>query len=251
MGTTAAASPTVGTKASPSLPGRRYDHYFFSSLALLILATVFYGFAHTYYLAGVFHAPLPSAIIHVHGAVFTLWILLLVTQTSLVAAGRVDIHKRLGIGGFLLGCAMVIIGVTAATNSLVLGLHGTVERAQAFYLVPLSSMAIFAALLFFSFRARRDPAAHKRLICIATINMLLAAIVRWPVPYLNHHIPRAMWFEFLFIAAIAAYDVWSTHKIHRATLWAGAFVIVVQELALPIGVSAPWQAFAAWVRTHA
>jgi len=47
------------------LPGRRYDHYFFSGMALLMLATVFEGFARTYYLAGVFHAPLPSLIIHV------------------------------------------------------------------------------------------------------------------------------------------------------------------------------------------
>jgi hypothetical protein len=249
MATAAAAPHSARTNTSP-LPGRRYDHYFFSAVSLLMLGTVFYGFARTYYLAGVFRAPLPSALIHIHGAVFTLWILLLVTQTSLVAAGRVDIHKRLGIAGFLLGCAMVALGVAAATDSLVRGVHGTAVAAQAFYLVPMSSMAIFATLLFFAFRARRNPAEHKRLICIATSNMLLAAIVRWPVPYVHRHLPRAMLVEFLFIAAIAAYDLWSTHKIHRATLWAGALVIVVQELALPVGMSAPWQAFAAWVRTH-
>jgi len=76
-------------------PGRRYDHYFFSGMALLLLAAVFEGFARTYYLAGVFHAPLPSLIIHLHGAAVTCWILLLVTQTSLVSAGRVDIHRWL------------------------------------------------------------------------------------------------------------------------------------------------------------
>lgn len=85
-------------------------------MALLILATVFLGFAHSYYLAGVFHAPLPSRIIHIHGTIFSCWILLLITQTSLVAAGRTDIHRRLGIAGFLLACLMVVVGVLAAAN---------------------------------------------------------------------------------------------------------------------------------------
>src|SRR5712671_4977973 len=96
---TAIAHPSNPTKPSIGLPGRRYDHLFFSAMALLILATVFVGFARTYYLAGVFHAPLPSLVIHLHGAAFSCWILLLVTQTSLVSAGRVDIHRRLGMAG--------------------------------------------------------------------------------------------------------------------------------------------------------
>ena len=96
---TVVARPSSLATPAPVLPGRRFDHFFFSSMALLMLATVFVGFAPTYYLTGVFRAPLPSLIIHLHGAAFSCWILLLVTQTSLVSAGRVDIHRRLGIGG--------------------------------------------------------------------------------------------------------------------------------------------------------
>ncbi len=115
---TAVVCPSSPTKPEIGLPGRRYDHLFFSAMALLMLGTVFVGFAHTYYLAGVFHAPLPSLIIHLHGAAFSCWILLLVTQTSLVSAGRVDIHRRLGVASFLLACLMIILGVLAATDSL-------------------------------------------------------------------------------------------------------------------------------------
>ncbi|MHB8677930.1 MAG: hypothetical protein ACYDCE_15915, partial [Candidatus Acidiferrales bacterium] len=71
---------------------RRFEHLFFSGMSLVILAVVFRGFARTYFLAGVFRAPLPSILVHIHGAAFTCWILLLVAQTSLVSAGRVDIH---------------------------------------------------------------------------------------------------------------------------------------------------------------
>lgn len=50
---------------------RRFENLFFSGTAMLILATVFPGFARSYYLAGVFKAPLPSLVIHIHGAVFS------------------------------------------------------------------------------------------------------------------------------------------------------------------------------------
>ncbi len=60
--------------APSSAPGRRYDHIFFSGMALLILVTVFIGFARSYYLAGVFQAPLANRLVHIHGAAFTCWI---------------------------------------------------------------------------------------------------------------------------------------------------------------------------------
>src|SRR5258708_20195133 len=80
---TTVANPSSSAKSAIDLPGRRYDHRFFSVMGLLMLATVFIGFARTYYLAGVFRAPLPSLIIHLHAPAFTSSILFLVTQTSL------------------------------------------------------------------------------------------------------------------------------------------------------------------------
>src|SRR5205085_5182898 len=78
----------------------RLDKYFFPGMALLMLATVFFGFARSYFLAGVFRAPLPNWLIHLHGAAFSSWILWLVVQTSLVATNHVDVHRKLGLLGF-------------------------------------------------------------------------------------------------------------------------------------------------------
>ncbi len=47
--------------------------------------------------------------------------------------------------------------------------------------------------------------------------------------------PRAALVTFVFLFMLAAYDVWSTRKIHRAILWAGAFLIFVYEIRLRIG----------------
>jgi hypothetical protein len=124
---------------------------------------------------GGFHAPLPSLIIHLHGAAFSCWILLLVTQTWLVAAGRVDIHRRLGIAGFLLAALMVILGILAATDSLVREAGPAGRDPKFFYIIPLTDMLIFATLIFFAMRARSNPPAHKRFIFVGTTALLIAA----------------------------------------------------------------------------
>jgi len=198
-----------------------------------------------------FHAPLPSLIIHLHGAAFTCWILLLVTQTSLVSAGRVDIHRRLGIAGFLLACLMVILGVLAATDALVRGAGPAGRDPQFFYIIPLTDMLIFATLIFFAFRNRSHPAAHKRLILIATIDLMIAAIARWPMAFVHRNAPRAALVCYLYLLILVAYDLWSTRKVHRATLWASASLIFVYQIRLPIGKTAAWHAFAGWVQSVA
>jgi len=229
------------------LPGRRYDHWFFSITAWLMLGTVFLGFAHTYYLAGVFHAPLPSLIIHVHGAVFSSWILLLIAQTTLVSAGRTDIHRKLGIAGFCLACLMVILGTLAGANALVRGFTPPGLDAKTFYIVQVTDMLIFATLIFFAFRLRKNSPAHKRLIFIATTGLLLAAVARWPIPGIQGNVIASMPVTYVFLVALAIYDFWSTRRVHRATIWAGAFLIIVQQIRVPIGFTAPWHHFADWV----
>ena len=245
--TLSAARPTA--KAAQALPGRRFDHYFFSGTAWLMLVCVLVGFGPTYYMAGVFGAPLPSRIIHIHGALFSCWILLLLTQNSLAWAGRVDIHRKLGLFGFVLACLMVVVGWMAATDRLVRGTAPPGVDTYRFYITPVTDMVIFATLIFFAFRARRDPSAHKRIIYIATVGILIAAIARFHVSWLFHKAPHAAILSYGFLVLLIAYDLWSSHKVHRATLWAGSFLIFVQQIRLPIGKSAAWHSFAAGVQS--
>jgi FtsH-binding integral membrane protein len=248
---TTVAGPRTFTKPASAFPGRRFDHFFFSATALLMLVTVFVGFAPTYYLAGVFRAPLPSTIIHVHGAAFSCWILLLVTQTSLVSAHRVDLHKRLGIAGFILACLMVFLGLWASTDRLARASSPPGFDPYFFYIIPTTDMVIFATLILFAFRLRRDSPAHKRIIYVATTGLLIAAIARWPWAFVHRKAPNAAVVSYAFLILLMAYDWWSTRKVHRATIWASAFLVFVQLIRLPIGKTAAWHAFAAWVQTVA
>lgn len=246
MTTVAAQAPTSVT----SLPGRRYDHVFFSSMAAVILLSVLVGFGPTYYLAGVLSAPLPAPIIHIHAAVFSCWILLLAVQTTLVASHRVDLHRKLGLFGFGLACLMPIVGVLAATNRLARNMAPPGMDAKTFYVIPMGDMLIFALLIGFAYRARTDSPQHKRLIFIGTFSLLTAAFARFHVAFLRGQPVHAMMVPYGLLLLIAAYDLWSTHKIHRATVFGGMFLVVAQLMRLPIAHTAAWQSFATWVQMH-
>ena len=233
-------------------PGMRLERYFFPGIAVLILGTVFLGFSKTFFLAGVFRAPLASWILHVHGAVFSSWVLLLFVQTSLVAADRVDLHRRLGFVGFGLACLMILLGILAAADALRRKSGGFLDDPKTFFIVPLSEILVFATLIFFAFRARHDPPAHKRLMLIATIVLIGAAVARWPfafiqeTPYWESELCQDM-----FLLLLLVFDLCSRRKIHRATIWVSALLIVVQRVRLPIGGTAIWHTFATWVQNLA
>jgi len=237
------------TKPVAVLPGRRYDHVFFSISALLMLLVAFLGFARTYYLAGLFNASLPSLTIHLHGAAFSAWVLLLVAQTSLVFSGRTDIHRRLGLAGFLLACLMIVLGVMAATDALRRASTAGVGRdPRAFYIVPLTDMLVFSVFILFAYRLRRDAPSHKRIIYIATTGLLVAAVARLPLTFSFRNSGHAAILTDVFLLALASYDAWSTRRIHRVTLWASVLLIFVQQVRIPMGGTAVWRAFATWVQ---
>jgi FtsH-binding integral membrane protein len=232
---------------------RQYEHYFFSITAALMLLVVLSGFAKSYFLAGVFRAPLPSPVLHFHGAAFTLWILLVIAQTSFVAAHRVDIHRRLGVAGFALASLMVVLGVMAGTDSLLrhassVDVFGRDPRM--FYIVPLSDMLLFATFICAAFRARFDSPAHKRFIYLANVTLLVAPIARLSFAFTSRNNPVDGLLSDLFVAALIAYDFWSTGKIHRVTLWAGGLLILVQQIRIPLGKTGAWHVFADWVILH-
>ena len=119
----------------------------------------------------------------------------------------------------------------------------------AFTVVPISTILIFAVLIALAYRARRDAPAHKRLILLAMSSVIVAALARWPFPWMFRNVAHATLVSFFFIAALVLYDLWSTHKIHRVTLWGGLFVIVVEETREMIGATAHWHAIARWMQS--
>lgn len=228
---------------------RRYDRIFFPVMVVLLMATVVLGFARTYYLAGVFQAPLASRVLHVHGMIFTAWMLLLLVQATLVSARRTDIHKRLGIAGFFLAGLIVVFGVVAAADSLARQGSRAARPILSFSITPFTDMLMFAVLAGWALRERSNPSAHKRLILLATIVMMRAAIFRWPFAFVYHNQIRAILVSYIFIAILVGYDMWSMRRLHRATLWASSVLVLVHVIRIPIGQTETWVRFARWVQS--
>ena len=223
-------------------PNRKTDRIFFSMMPLLMLATVLFGFAKTYFLAGMVAAPLPNKLIHVHGAAFTLWIVLLIVQTGLISTHHVQWHRKLGVAGFGLAVLMVGLGVPAAVDALHRGRGPLGLDPVTFFVLPISSILLFSVFVFFAYRARRNAEAHKRLITIATIALMDAAVGRWPVAVLQQHPPMQDIVIFGFLLLIVLYDVYSMHRVSRTTMWASALLVVVHLARVPLGLTHGWHA---------
>lgn len=207
-----------------------------------MLATVLFGFAKTYFLAGMVAAPLPNKLIHIHGAAFTLWIVLLIVQTGLISTHHVQWHRKLGVAGFGLAVLMVGLGVMAAVDALHRGRGPLGLDPVTFFVIPLSSILLFSVFVFFAYRARRNAEAHKRLITIATIALMDAAVGRWPVAVLQQHPPMQDIVIFGFLLLIVLYDLYSMHRVSRTTMWASALLVVVHLARVPLGLTHGWHA---------
>jgi len=232
-----AATPAV---VRPYRANRTADRIFFSFMPLLMLATVLFGFAKTYFMAGMVAAPLPNKLIHIHGAAFTLWMALLIVQTGLISAHRVKWHMKFGLFGFGLAVVMVVLGCTAAVDALHRGRGPLGLDPVTFFVVPISSMLLFSVFIFFAYRWRRNAEAHKRLITIATISLMDAAVGRWPVAVLQAHPPLQNVVPFAMLLMIVVYDAFSLHRVSRTTAWASALLVVVHLARVPLAMTHGW-----------
>ena len=229
----------------------RADSIFFPAMAWAMAAVVFAGFAPSWFLRGYIPSPIPLAplppLIILHGIAFTSWILLFIAQTSLVAANRRDIHRKLGGWGVGLAVAMLVLGWMAAVNSLRHGFTPLPEISPAvFFVIPVASLVVFAALVLLGVRDRKRPDHHKRYMLISVMSLLLPAVARVGTMGLIPGPPLMMGFAVAdaFLLALAAYDFFRRGKLHPATFIGGAILIVSEPGRILVGQTQWWQHFA-------
>jgi hypothetical protein len=231
----------------PGINPRGGEGKFFTVMAVAAALTVFIGFAPSYFLKGVFDGPPLSFLLHLHGAVFTGWILLFILQVRLVAAGRLRLHQKMGIGGALLAFSMLVVGMAAAIDSASRGFTPPGGPPPLVFLViPVGDLVQFGALVGTGLALRRRPSAHKRLMLLATLGLLTPAIARFPI--IRELGPLAFFgLTDLFIIACLIYDRVAFGRIHPAFFWGGLAMILSQPLRMVIGGTEAWLAFARWV----
>lgn len=229
---------------------RDREHLFFAGMAVALALVVFIGFGPTYYWAafgtGRTHTTLGAeytGLFRLHGAVFTVWVACFLAQTSLVARGRVALHRQLGYAGAALAVAMVVLGVLVSLETARQEIAPAGSDPVSFVIVPLVDMLMFGGFVAAAILWRRDAALHKRLMLAAYACLLVAALIRIPaVLALGPAAPVLGSFVPLLVGM--AYDRRVHGRVHRAYKW-GLAILVGAGLRVPIGESAAWHALAA------
>jgi hypothetical protein len=144
-----------------------------------------------------------------------------------------------------LAAVMIVVGTTAGIWSMRRQVDdGFVQEAQAFLATPLFSMMAFAGLAGAAIVRRRDSQTHKRLMLLATIGILDAAVARLPFEFLRTSNWTYLPATDVFLLTAILYDVVSRRTVHQAYVWGGLVLIVEQALRIPVGETAAWQAIA-------
>src|SRR5258705_5716322 len=121
----------------------RRDRVFYTALPIAMAVAIFVGFAPTYYLKSSFGTPALRPLYHVHGFLFTCWMLLLIVQPALVAVRRTDLHRRLGAVGGGLAAAMMVMAVLVTIDSGRRGVGPPRVPPLVFLILPFSTRIVF------------------------------------------------------------------------------------------------------------
>ena len=210
----------MATLVAPLVRKKRADDIFFTTMSVIMLAIIVIGFAPSYFLRGAVFAHLPSVLVHLHGAVFSSWIILFVVQSSLISAKKIRLHRRLGVLGAIIAGLMVVLGILTPL--------GTIHRAavlpsfftpESFLVGNIFGIIIFGLYVAFAIWKRNNRIVHKRMMLMANAMLMSPSLSRMPFmdahPYLIGMIPLGM------IVALFVFDLFTQKRILAVTVIGG------------------------------
>jgi hypothetical protein len=221
---------------------RRSKRTFYVGLSVFMVLLVAAGFWPSYYgplVRGAAHAP---AFLHFHGAIFAGWMALLVAQVMLAATGRIRAHRSVGAVGLGYGAVVWLMGTFTSFFAPVMHLNAgewTIDQAAAFLPIPLGDMVLFGSFLVPAALYRRRPEVHKRLMLLATVAIVFAAVFRLNVAGMPMPAAIALWFVPVFLGM--SYDAFTRGRVH-VVYWIGAAAMALALLRLPLRNSDVWLA---------
>jgi hypothetical protein len=230
--------------------GYRFDRRFYIIACLGAFAIVFAGFARTYYLKGLFGTPALPWLLHVHGALMSGWFVLFLVQSYLIASHRVATHRRLGILGVSLAVSMVVVVVTVLVGAVARDVRNPAAgpRSILFLGTGLANIGVFATLVAAAIALRRRADFHKRLMLLATLTILVAALARIPLGFIEGGgLSVAILLADLGIAFVVAVDTFRNRRLHPAFAWGAALFVVSMHLANIGARTQAWTRFVTWM----
>ena len=231
-------SQTSVTRGFKTFLGR----YFYFCMALLMAGLVVWGFSRTVD-ARLLHAKPPRPLLlWFHGAAFSAWIVLFMAQSALVRLRKVSVHRTLGWFGAALAATMVVSGFIVSVVMLRLDMTLLHRKNIASFLSVLwCDMIIFGACMALAIYFRKRPEYHRRLVFVASCQLMQAAFVRFH--YIGYHDLFYPALDVLVVAGILR-DLVVDGRVNRVYLYVFPAMIVLQALATYLERVNPswWQA---------
>ncbi|HEX5151466.1 MAG TPA: hypothetical protein VFW07_08450 [Parafilimonas sp.] len=221
--------------------------YFFVFMAILFPVITFLGFYPSYrdFEAGTLKI---HWLTHIHSTVMTSWLLLYLTQTLLAATGSIKIHRRLGPLAFVLGI-LVFVFMGIVTFHILIVNHPP-EGSFLFSLLIGNFFEVLSFALFFTWGMllrKKKTAAHKRLITLASITLLVAGVDRMRLNDLLPSLGMEGFATFIYVDILLIplflYDLITLRRIHKFTLIGTAILIFLQVISTNVSNSPSWHKF--------
>jgi len=141
---------------------------------------------------------------------------------------------------------MVVAGTSIALATARRGGAAPGMDPLAFLAIPLFDMVLFSGFIIAALIRRRDKETHKRLMLLAYVTIIVAAIARMP-GMLALGPPAFFGLSLVFIIAGALYDFVSRGRVHRVYTWGGLILVLSIPVRLGISTTGAWRAFAEMV----
>jgi hypothetical protein len=189
-----------------------------------------------------------STLVRLHGLVMFGWIVLFVTQTLLVARHRVAWHRRLGIVGAALAALVVTVGTATVVVAARLGGDHLPPGMPVppFVALSLLDLLAFAILVGAAVGLRRNGGWHKRLMLLATIVVLDAALNRFIGAYTSWTLDAQIARNLLVLLCVGI-DTLRYRRVHPAFAVGALLLFASYPLGHWLAATSAWSQFCAWL----
>lgn len=206
---------------------------FYVRMGLVLIILLFAGFI-PFIIARSEAAGPMSPLLVWHGIVTLGWFILYLFQASLIPKGNIKLHMLMGKSSLILAAVLIITAALVAQNSFDRGSSSSTPfTPEHFIILPLLDIVGFTVFYSLAFVKRKQAATHKHFMLLTGIIIMDPGIARLALTI--GFMPIGLLIHFGLIGAMILYDRKRDGRIHNATKFGLAFLVLRYAMVFLVG----------------